>query len=153
MTSLTRGSQELQQMALRPNDIADRNQRKIRAIGPSGFGIDGRGSGGTVTRAQNVAADDAVALVAEQPFVIEQLRPPGGHLGGAGKRVADEHDVIARGIRLAVHGITDGDGAQHAAALQGKALLFGEGVLSLDQMQSVRTHFALFPPATRSASC
>ena len=38
-------SQELQQMALRPNDIGDRNQRKIPAVGPSGFGIDGRGSG------------------------------------------------------------------------------------------------------------
>ena len=39
-------------------------------------------------------------------------------------------------------------GRKTAAALQAKALFFGKAVLPLDQMQSARTHFELFPPAT-----
>ena len=52
---------------------------KFRAISAAGLGIDGRGSGRTVAGAQNIAADDAVAAVAEEALVFEQFRPPGGH--------------------------------------------------------------------------
>ena len=68
--------------------------------------------------------------------------------------MANQNDVVARGIRLAVHGVTDVDRAQAAAALQAKTLCLGKAVLPLDEMQSSRAHFELFPPATdRSASC
>jgi hypothetical protein len=125
-------SEAIENLPLRSDNIADRDQREVRPIGPPGAGIDGLWTGRAVTRSQNVDADYAVGVDAEEVIVGKQLGPPIGHFGGARERVTDEDHVVAGRVEFTVHGVLKRHRAEFASAFQGEALLFSKRVLRAD---------------------
>src|SRR5208282_2115279 len=126
-------SEVIENLSLRSDNIADRDQGEVRAIGPPGAGIDGLWTGRAVTRSQNVDADYAIGGDAEEVIGGKQLGPPIGNFGGAGERVTDEDHVVARRVEFTVHGVLKSHGAEFASAFQGEALLFCKRVLCPDR--------------------
>ncbi len=104
------------------DDVADADEGEGGAVELAGGGVDGAGAGGTVTGAEDVDADDAVAGEIEQAEVAgeEELRPPVANPGGAGEGVTDEDGVVARGVELAVDGIMQRGVDEDFAALEGE---------------------------------
>src|SRR3954454_1025882 len=70
----------LNQHGLRVHDVANIDEGESGTVHAAAVSIDGGRAGGSITRAENIDADHAIAFEIEQPAGSEELRPPCGHL-------------------------------------------------------------------------
>ena len=103
--------------------VADRNQRKVRAVDAACFRVHRAGARGAVTGAQHIDADHKVVIQREHRAGGEDLRPPGAHQRRAGQRMADQHGVVLGRVQPAIDGIMQRNAGQRAAALQQQGLV------------------------------
>ena len=81
----------------------------------------GDGTRAAVRTAQAVEADDEEAGGVKRSTATDQRSPPVAHVGAAGQRVADDHDVVARvDVELAMRAVGDGHVAERLAGLEGE---------------------------------
>ena len=109
------------------DNVADSDGGKGRGVGLGGRGIDGSGPSRPFAAPQDVGADDVVVTSIDALARTDHAVPPprraiGGEPGGmgiAGEGVADEDDVVAFGIELAVGFVGDLQFSQGATAREG----------------------------------
>lgn len=105
-----------QQRAVDLDRVADRETGEVAAPGPPRGGVDARGAGRALAAAEDVRADDAVAVRVDRLAGTDDALPPAGALVLAG--------VASRYVRVAREGVADEDdvvvlGPDEAAALPG----------------------------------
>ena len=95
-------SKGVDQHGLRADHVGDGDDREFQPIGFSGFGVDGGGTGGAHTTADNIGADDEVPLRVQRPTGPDVEVPPtrlsrdrvgGGQMLIACQRMTDQHSV------------------------------------------------------------
>ena len=99
---------------------------KSMPVGPARFRIDAVGPGGAAAAAQDVRADDEVAVRVDGVAGPHHDVPPAGvvlrvvprHVRVAGKGVADEHRVVPPRIQLPVDFVHHGHLGEQAAQFQ-----------------------------------
>ena len=106
----------VEQHRLRAHHVANGDDRKVEAPRHAGVGIGRRRPGGAHAAAEDIGADDEIALGVDRPAGADHGLPPAGLAGQrmgvgdvliAGERMADQHGVAALGIERAVGLIGD----------------------------------------------
>ena len=106
----------VEQHRLRPHHVAHGDDGKVEAPRHAGGGVGRGGAGRAHAAADDVGADDEIALGVDRPAGPDQGLPPARLAGHrmlvddvlvAGQRVADEHRIAARGVERAVGLISD----------------------------------------------
>src|SRR5271157_89070 len=139
----------VEHMRLRAHNVANCHHRKIRPIRLAGCRIDGGWPGRSVTGAENVGADDAIARQIE--YAAKHLGPPVGSARRSRESVTDQHCVVAAFVQLAIDGVADGDRLQRAAGLQAKRRILRQYYVPFPSWLQGRTHRQ--SPATCAADC
>ena len=116
-------AQRVQQPGLRTDVVADRNQRKVRAVDVACFRVHRPRARRAVAGAQHVDADHKVVIQRQNRAGGKDLRPPGTHQRRAGKRMADQHGVVPGRVQPAIHRVVQRYAGQRAAALQQQVLV------------------------------
>ena len=135
---------------LRPNHVADRHQGEIEPVGAAGLGVDRGRAGRAHARANDVRADDEVAVGIHRLAGADQGLPPAGLAGErvsvremlvAGQGVADQHRVRAVGIEGAGGLVGDLEGREAHARIRQERPVGSEarhGALRIEGLRRLR---------------
>jgi hypothetical protein len=106
------------QRPLQPHHVPQRHRREAPQPGAARGRVDGGGPGGAVAAAEDVGADDEVAIRIEGLAGPEHPGPPAVHVGGAGEGMAHHHGVVAAGRQGAPGAERHLDRGEPCAALE-----------------------------------
>ena len=125
----------IEQHGLRPHHVANRDHRKIEAVGLSGGRVERGRAGGPHAAAERVGTDDEIAIGVDRRARADHQRPPArlaghrmivGRVLVAGQRVADEDGVGAIGVERPVGLIGDLQVIEPPAGIQHQRLIRAE---------------------------
>jgi hypothetical protein len=115
--------------------VADGDHRKVQPVGAAGGGIDRCRPGRAEAAADDVRADDEIAVGVDRlagaddgfpPAGLARHRMTAGHVLVAGQRMADQHRVGAIGVQPTIGLIGDVERGEHAAIVERQPLAFGK---------------------------
>ena len=100
----------IDQRLMHRHDVGNGEERKFRSVRHARFGVLAGRTGRSLTSAQNVGADDKVAIRVDSFAGADEAVPPAGlafvrlvstrHMGVAGEGMTDEDRIVAGGREL-----------------------------------------------------
>ena len=123
----------IEQQLLDADHVGDGDDRKVQAVGPTGFGIHGARPGRSRAAAQEIGADHEVPVRIDALARPDHALPPAGFLvvrvvvpgdvGIAAEGMADQDGVVPRLVQLPIGLIGDIDRTERLAAIQRQRLV------------------------------
>src|ERR1019366_1391258 len=126
----------IQQAALHLHHVADGDRWEVAAVRLVGGGIEAARAGGATATAQQIGADDEIAVSIDRLARPHRNVPPAGvillvvpgYVRITADGVADQDGVTARSVELAIGLVSDGHAGKLAAEFEGQRLVEFDGL-------------------------